>query len=66
MGGSVSLVHGHIDKVTYQIVRCWNGSKGYGKKFDTLEDAREYLRNDERVQEDKINGFIFSIEEVVE
>lgn len=48
----------------YQIIRYWNGSKGYGKTFDSIEDAREYLRTNERVQEDKINGFSFDIEEV--
>ena len=48
----------------YQIIRHWNGSKGFGKKFDTIEDAREFLRTDEKVQEDKADGFSFSIEEV--
>lgn len=48
----------------YQIIRHWNGSKGYGKTFDTIENAREYLRTNEKVQEDKMDGFSFSIEEV--
>ncbi len=48
----------------YQIIRHWNGSKGYGKTFDSIEDAREYLRTNEKVQMDKIDGFSFSIEVV--
>ena len=51
----------------YRIIRHWNGSKGYGsKRFDTIEDAREFLRTDEKTQEDKMDGFTFSIEEVQE
>ena len=46
----------------YQIIRHWNGTKGYGKKFDSIEDAREYLQNNEKVQTDKTDGFVFSIE----
>ena len=48
----------------YQIIRHWNGSKGYGKKFDTLEDAKEYLRTNEKVQQDELDGFCFSVIEV--
>ena len=51
----------------YRIIRYWNGSKGYGsKRFDTIEDAREFLRTDEKTQEDKMDGFTFSVEEVQE
>lgn len=48
----------------YQIVRHWNRSMGYGKIFDSIEEAREYLRTDCRVQIDKMDGFSFSIVEV--
>ena len=50
----------------YQIIRHWNRSKGYGKKFDSIEEAKEYLQNDEYVQIDKADGFTFSIEEIRE
>ena len=48
----------------YQIIRHWNNTKGFGKKFDTFEEAKEYLQNDEKVQIDKTDGFYFSIVEV--
>jgi hypothetical protein len=50
----------------YQIIRHWNGSKGFGKKFNTREEAEEYLRTDEKIQEYKCEGFYFSIMEVPE
>lgn len=50
----------------YQIIRHWNGTKGYGKKFDSIEDAKTYLQNDEKVQMDKTDGFDFSIERLEE
>lgn len=50
----------------YQIIRHWNGSKGFGKKFDTHKEAEEYLRTNEKVQMDKADGFYFSIVEVQE
>ena len=48
----------------YQIIRHWNGSKGYGKIFDTFDDAKEYLQTNDKVRMDKSDGFFFSIEEV--
>lgn len=50
----------------YQIIRHWNGTKGYGKKFDSIEDANTFLQNDEKVQMDKEDGFTFSIERLEE
>lgn len=50
----------------YQIIRHWNGSKGFGRKFDTREEAEEYLRTDEKVQQDELDGFYFSIVEAQE
>lgn len=50
----------------YQIIRHWNGSKGFGKKFDSIEEAKEYLQNNEKVQRDITDGFTFSIEEIRE
>lgn len=46
----------------YQIIRHWNGCKGYGKKFDTVQEAKEYLQTNKKVQRDKEDGFSFSIE----
>jgi hypothetical protein len=48
----------------HQVIRHWNGTKGLGKKFNTREDAEEYLRTNEKVQMDKADGFYFSIVEV--
>lgn len=48
----------------YQVIRHWNGSKGFGKKFNTREEAEEYLRTNEKVQQDELDGFHFSIVEV--
>ena len=28
----------------YQIIRYWNGSKGYGKTFETIEELNEAYR----------------------
>ena len=53
-------------RMKYQIIRHWNGSKGFGKKFDTREEAEEYLRTNEKVQMDEADGFYFSIMEVQE
>ena len=50
----------------YQIIRHWNGSKGFGKKFDTIEEARKFLQNDEKVQMDREDGFTFSIEVITD
>lgn len=48
----------------YQIIRKYNGTKGYGKKFDTQQEARDFLRTDPKVQQDKEDGFGFTIEAV--
>ena len=46
----------------YQIIRYWNGIRGYGRMFDDLEEAEHYLDTDIEVQEDRCNGFSFDIE----
>lgn len=48
----------------FQIIRYWNGTRGYGRMFDTLEEAEHYLDTDVEVQEDRCNGFSFDIEVV--
>lgn len=46
----------------YQIIRYWNGTRGYGRTFDELEEAVYYLDTDEKVQQDRCDGFSFEIE----
>lgn len=48
----------------FQIIRYWNGTKGYGRKFDTYKEAEHFLATNEKVQQDKCDGFCFDIEEV--
>ena len=48
----------------YQIVRHYNGTTGYGRVFDTEQEAREYLETDERILQDKADGFGFSVKEI--
>lgn len=48
----------------FQIIRYWNGTRGYGRMFDTLEEAEYYLYTDEKVQQDRRDGFYFDIEVV--
>ena len=54
-------MYGRMRKM-YQIIRYWNGTKGYGRKFDTFEEAEHFLATDEKVQQDKCDVFYFDIE----
>lgn len=46
----------------YQIVRFYDGTKGYGKVFGSQEEAEYYLETDPKVQQDIANGFFFTTE----
>lgn len=48
----------------YQVIRYWNGTKGYGRKFNTYDEAEYFLATDEKIQQDKCDGFYFDIEVV--
>ena len=41
----------------YQIVRFYDGTKGYGKVFGSQEEAEYYLETDPKVQQEKANVF---------
>ena len=53
-----------MSEMMYQIIRYWNGTKGYGRKFNTFEEAEHFLATDEKVQQDECDGFYFDIEVV--
>ena len=40
----------------YQIIRYWNGTKSYGRKFDTYEEAVYFLNTDKKVYYDRLDG----------
>ena len=48
----------------YQIIRYWCGTKGYGKEFDSYDEAVHFLTTDEKVQQDECDDFYFDIEVV--
>jgi hypothetical protein len=50
----------------YQIIRYWGTCKGFGKVFDTREEAEYFLNNDNKVFQDEEDGFTFGIAEVEE
>ena len=47
----------------YRIVRYYNGTKGYGRKFDTEDEARAFIDTDPKIQLDIEDGFTFDVEE---
>lgn len=48
----------------YQVIRHWNGTKGSGRVFDTLAEAKIFLNTNARVREDENEGFYFTIEAI--
>ena len=50
----------------YQIIRYQNGTKGYGRKFDTYDEAMHYINTTNKIQEDMFDGFTFDIEVIEE
>ncbi|MBR2897712.1 MAG: hypothetical protein IKC04_07505 [Oscillospiraceae bacterium] len=47
----------------YRIVRYYNGTKGYGRKFETEKEARDHIATDPKIQQDIADGFSFDVEE---
>ena len=50
----------------YQIIRYWGNSKGYGKIFDSYDEAAYYINTNDKIQEDMFDGFTFDIEVIEE
>lgn len=48
----------------FQIIRKYNNSVGYGKIFDTKEEAEKYLKTNPKIADDECDGFYFEIREV--
>lgn len=47
----------------YRIVRYYNGTKGYGRKFETEKEAWNHIAEDPKIQEDIKDGSSFDVEE---
>ncbi len=47
----------------YRIVRYYNGTKGYGRIFDTEDEARAFIDTDPKIKQDKEDGLTFDVEE---
>lgn len=47
----------------YRIVRYYNGTKGYDRKFETKKEARDHIAMDAKIQQDIEDGFSFDVEE---
>ena len=50
----------------HRIVRCSNGTKGYGRTFDTEDEARAFIATDSKIKQDREDGFTFDVEECSE
>jgi hypothetical protein len=50
----------------YQIVQLGHSLKRFGKKFDDLDEARNFLQTDEQIAADKKTGFTFRIEVIID
>lgn len=51
----------HMTK--HRIVRYYNGTKGYGRTFDTEDEARAFIATDPKIKQDREDGFTFDVEE---
>ena len=47
----------------HRIVRYYNGTKGYGRTFDTEDEARAFIATDPKIKQDREDGFTFDVEE---